>query len=344
MDVNDLETLTNPAAEPAPEPLFDPPPADPTTAPEPAAAAEGEEAPDAEPAEEAQPDGAEEAPPEEEPEPQAPAVAADTEIIKLDDGEEITVADMRERWRKSGMMQSDYTRKTQAHAKEVEAFEGTKAELGAWLQNMHEPDLLEAQCLELFPDAFERVVERRAKELLALTDKSADPRAVDLVQRERRLRIEQAAIKSQAALGKAVNEVETKRREKIESAQRVTELRETFAKWNGDAMAAAGLDTKNGDHAQLVVGMIKASVPPGVELTAEHFREAAKRVAKAVGTKPAAVKQPVQRKAAPLPPSTGGKATARTTAPQARGAGGNGSTRPKRSMSDFMNDVMAGKI
>lgn len=317
MNMDDI--VTNALAAPAAAP------AEPAAA-EPAPEAEGAPAEGAEPEAEGEPaeasaDGAEAEDPGEQAPPPEPVLASDDALVELDDGEKVTIEELR----KGSLRHADYTRKTQelgeqrrALANERQKFESDQAEVAAFLQQMHDPDVLEAQCLEVWPDAFERAVERRAKELLALSDKETSEHERDLIKRERDLRVQRAGHDAIGKRSEARKAVEQKRHEEEAQAQRADTLRRQFNAWAAEASAAVGLDTSNQDHADLMYGFITSSVPKGVQLTAEHFMVAAKRAAKVLGVKPAqpeAPKVPVQPKRTPPPPATprGGSGSSRAT-------------------------------
>ena len=57
------------------------------------------------------------------------AQSEETELFYYDIDDEEVSSDQLKEWKNNGLMQADYTRKTQAHAKDVEAFEASKAEL-----------------------------------------------------------------------------------------------------------------------------------------------------------------------------------------------------------------------
>lgn len=277
-------------------------------------------------------------------EPEDATPVGDDAIVVGDDGEQTTVAELK----RGSLRQADYTRKTQKHAEDVEKFENTKAEfentkaeLKVWMQSMHDPDMLEAQCLEYFPDAFEKAVERRARELLILSDKAADDREKDLVRRERDHRVSIATTRSQQSRTQAVDELDRKRRDEQTSAETAAEQRKLFAQWNTDAMTAVGLDARDRDVIQLVIGAIRAAVPAGVEITQDHFKAAAAKVARVTGAKPPPppTTRVTRKPGAKLPPNTGGKTAATRAQP---GTGANGSPAKKVPMSDFLNSILRG--
>jgi hypothetical protein len=268
-----------------------------------------------------------------------PVLASDDALIETEEGEKISVAELREREKANGLRQAAFTQKTQKLADERREFEAERAEVTAFIQQMKDPDMLEAQCLELFPDAFEQAVERRAKELLILTAKDTSEAERSLVQRERALRVRTSAAAARGGRDEAVSAVDRRRQEEETNAQKVATLRQNFNAWGTEAAKAVGLDMANKEHRELVIGKLKGSIPNGVEITAEHFKAAAKSVATLLKVKPAQPMRAVPPKRTAAPPATGsGGAASGRSAPVA------GKRKPAGAISttSFLDKIMGG--
>lgn len=97
---------------------------------------------------------------EEDPEDDAEPIADDRRKVKLDDGTVITVGELK----RGNLREADYTRKTQAHAAEVEAFEAHREQISQF-----EQQLAAARDLNI------RILESRMPQRPSLDLLSSDP-------------------------------------------------------------------------------------------------------------------------------------------------------------------------
>lgn len=291
-----------------------------------------EEAPEEEAPEEEEPveEGEEEEEEETEEEPEV-ALADDGQSFKLDDDEMLTVAEARERLKDEGQRWKDYTRKTQAIAEERREFEqkaqehqAEKDDLREWFQANRDPDKLEAQIREWWPEALETLIDRHVQARTEEADMTEREAALQRENRAHRTARTAATLKSEREKAQAGRDEEKGKREAENEAQLARQ--KNYATWVPGALREVGLLAEDADPGPDLLNMLGAQLrtiaTPAEEWTEEHMKEAAKAMAQTVkrltGKAPSAGGAKKKKPAVKPPPSTRGTGRGAVGSPKAR--------------------------